>query len=39
MSIEEGIVIGVFSIAYVWNTILWMKEYRDEFPPNEQDPS
>jgi hypothetical protein len=33
----EGILIVVYIVLYVWNTILWMKEYRDEYPP--QDPS
>ena len=36
----EGIVVIVYIIAYVWNTILWMKEYREQYPnKEEQDPS
>ena len=37
---EEIVVVIIFSVLYVWNTILWMKEYRDEYPnKEEQDPS
>ena len=33
---SEGIVVIVYIVLYVWNTILWMKEYRDEYPTNEE---
>jgi hypothetical protein len=33
---EEIVVVIVFSVLHIWNTILWMKEYRDEYPNKEE---
>ena len=36
---SEGILIVVYIVLYLWNTILHMKEYSEQYPDKEQDPS